>query len=186
MSGKNKILTIPNLLSLVRLLMIPLIVWLYCVKREYVLTLVVLALSALTDIVDGMIARKFHMVSDFGKALDPVADKLTQIATLFCLVSRFPYMGIALVILVIKEVVTGVMSLIAINRSGEVRSSNWHGKVTTVLLYATMGLHILWIRIPAVVSNVLITCCIAMMLYSAVCYFIRNLRQIKGEHHEKS
>ena len=89
-SYENRVLTIPNLLSFFRLCLIPVIIWLYCVREDSLGTAAVLALSGLTDVVDGRIARRFHMVSSFGKALDPVADKLTQIAMLFCLVSRFP------------------------------------------------------------------------------------------------
>lgn len=65
----------------------------------------VLLLSGLTDVVDGIIARKCNMISDFGKAFDPIADKLTQAAMLCCLVVRFNYMLIPLGMLVIKEVV---------------------------------------------------------------------------------
>ena len=65
---KHKIITIPNILSFFRLLLIPVIMWLYIVKEAPVLTTVILALSGITDIVDGIIARKCHMVSDFGKA----------------------------------------------------------------------------------------------------------------------
>lgn len=75
---KEQLLTIPNLLSVVRLLLIPLIVWLYCARQEYELAVLFILLSGATDVVDGFIARRFHMVSDFGKILDPVADKLTQ------------------------------------------------------------------------------------------------------------
>lgn len=74
---KDQILTIPNLLSIVRLCLIPLIIWLYCVKKDYTLAVIVILISGATDIVDGFIARHFNMVSDFGKILDPVADKLT-------------------------------------------------------------------------------------------------------------
>ena len=86
---KNQILTIPNLLSVVRLALIPVIVWLYSVEKNYYGAIGVIALSAATDIVDGWIARHFNMVSDFGKALDPLADKLTQAALLLCLLSKY-------------------------------------------------------------------------------------------------
>ena len=79
---KHKIITIPNILTFFRLLLIPVIVWLYLVKKDPIWTMAVLALSGITDIVDGIIARKCNMISDFGKAFDPVADKLTQIAML--------------------------------------------------------------------------------------------------------
>lgn len=71
---KENILTIPNLLSLIRILLIPFIIWLYCAQKAYLHTIIVIALSGFTDIIDGKIARKFNMVSDVGKVLDPVAD----------------------------------------------------------------------------------------------------------------
>ena len=77
---KNKILTIPNILSFFRLCLIPVIVWLYIGRENYFWTLVILIPSGITDIVDGIIARKCNMISDFGKAFDPIADKLTQAA----------------------------------------------------------------------------------------------------------
>ena len=78
---KKQILTIPNLLSVVRLALIPVIVWLYSFEQNYHAAIGVILLSAATDIVDRWIARRFNMISDFGKALDPLADKLTQAAT---------------------------------------------------------------------------------------------------------
>lgn len=104
---KNKIITIPNILSLFRLLLIPVIVWLYVFRQDYLWTTAILALSGITDIIDGIIARKCNMISDFGKAFDPVADKLTQIAMLFCLVSRFQWMLLPLCVLVVKEITAG-------------------------------------------------------------------------------
>ena len=97
---KDKILTIPNILSFFRICLIPVIVWLYIGKEDYSLTLIILILSGFTDVVDGIIARKCNMISDFGKAFDPIADKLTQAAMLCCLVVRFQHMMIPLVMLV--------------------------------------------------------------------------------------
>ena len=87
---KENILTIPNLLSLIRILLIPFIIWLYCARKAYLCTIIVIALSGFTDIIDGKIARKFNMVSDVGKVLDPVADKLTQATLVICLIARYP------------------------------------------------------------------------------------------------
>lgn len=175
---KNRILTIPNLLSLLRLAMIPLMVWLYLVRKNYLLTTAVLALSAITDIADGYIARHFGMVSDFGKAFDPVADKLTQIAMMFCLIVRFPLMLLPWIVLVVKEVFTGITSLLAIHKTGSVEGAVWHGKLTTALLYATMAVHLLWYAIPDAISLVLICLCTGMMLFSAIGYGIRNFQMI--------
>ena len=172
---KHRIITIPNLLSFFRLLLIPVIIWLYVVKQNPAWTTLVLALSGITDIVDGIIARKFNMISDFGKAFDPVADKLTQIAMLFCLVSRFEWMLLPLVLLVVKEIFAGVTGLVVIRKTGKVLGAVWHGKATTVSLYSMMLIHLLWFNIPAVISGILIGACTALILLSAILYGIRNV-----------
>ena len=183
-SGKTKeyqhrILTIPNLLSFLRLCLIPIIVWLYIGKENYSLTLMVLILSGVTDIVDGIIARKCNMISDFGKAFDPVADKLTQMAMLFCLISRFPYMVVPFVLLVIKEVFTGITALISIKRTNTVKGAVWHGKLTTVALYTMMAIHLIWYNIPSTVSLILVGICIGIMLMSFIMYGIQNIKAIQ-------
>ena len=74
----NRIITVPNLLSFFRLCLIPVIIWSYCVKKNPLLAGEILLLSGLTDLADGYIARRFHRISNLGKILDPVADKLTR------------------------------------------------------------------------------------------------------------
>lgn len=182
MEGKyrSKIITIPNILSFFRILLIPVIVWLYIVRKNPVWTTVVLALSGITDIVDGIIARKFHMVSDFGKAFDPVADKLTQIAMLFCLVSRFKWMLLPLCVMVVKEITAGIMGLLVIRKTGKVEGAVWHGKATTVSLYSMMTIHLIWFNIPSIVSGILIGACTALALLSAFMYSRENLSILLG------
>ena len=108
---RNKILTIPNMLSLFRLCLIPVIMWLYCVKENYLWAGIILIVSGITDTVDGFVARHFHMTSDLGKVLDPVADKLTQAARLVWLLTRFPRMTVPLGFLVLMEFFPGVYGL---------------------------------------------------------------------------
>lgn len=175
---QHKILTIPNVLSILRLLMIPLFVWLYVGKQNYWGTAIVLLLSGVTDILDGFIARHFHMISDVGKVLDPIADKLTQIAMLTCLVTRFPLILLPLLVLVVKEATDGIMGLVILKKRGEVHSADWHGKVTTALLYAVMILHVIWFEIPQYLSTILLLLCTGMMLLSFALYLIRNIRLI--------
>ena len=172
---KDKVITIPNILSFSRLLLIPVIVWLYVVRKDPLWTAVVLTVSGITDIADGIIARRFHMVSDFGKALDPVADKLTQIAMLFCLVTRFRWMLLPLCLLVVKEITAGIMGLMVIRKTGKVEGAVWHGKVTAVSVYSMMAIHLLWYRIPPIMSEILIVGCTAVALLSAVLYAVRNI-----------
>jgi len=173
---KNKIITIPNILSLFRLLLIPVIIWLYMVKKDPEWTTAILVLSGITDIADGIIARKWNMISDFGKAFDPVADKLTQIATLVCLVSRFKWMLLPLCVMVVKEITAGIISLLVIRRTGNVYGAVWHGKATTVSLYSMMIIHLIWFNIPGVISGILIGACTAMALLSAFMYGRENLK----------
>lgn len=176
---QKKILTIPNILSFFRLCLIPVIVWLYSFKQDYLWTLLILTLSAITDIVDGMIARRFHMISDFGKIFDPIADKLTQLAMMICLVSRFSHMLIPIVLLVIKEVFTGITALISIKRTNVVKGAVWHGKLTTVALYTMMAVHLIWYNIPLGVSEILVGVCIGIMLMSFIMYVVQNIKAIK-------
>ena len=172
----GKLWTIPNLLSFFRLCLIPVMVWLYTVRENYIFTMLVLVLSGITDAADGIIARKLNMVSDFGKAFDPIADKLTQVAMMFCLVTRFPWMILPLVLMVIKELFTGITGLLTIRKTGKVEGAVWHGKVTTVLLYTMMGIHLVWFAIPPLLSGFLIGISTGMMLLSAVGYGIRNIK----------
>ena len=175
---KNKIITIPNILSTVRLLMIPFMLWAYCVLESPAITAILVVLSGLTDVVDGFIARRFNMISDLGKALDPVADKLTQIAILFCLVTRFPLILLPLVLIIVKEISSGVLRAIILHKANEVEGAVWHGKANTVILYTVMFIHIVWYNIPAVVSAVCILASTAMMLLSFVLYSIYCIKRI--------
>lgn len=178
---RKQLFTIPNLLSLLRLCMIPLIIWLYCTQKNYALTAVVLVLSGLTDMVDGYIARRFNMVTDLGKALDPVADKLTQASVMFCLLSRFRMMLVPLLLLIFKEVCSGVMSLVVIKKTGKVCGADWHGKVCTWLLYAMMFVHIVWFDISREWTTALIGICVIMMTVSFALYMVRNYKMLTKE-----
>lgn len=178
---RKQLFTIPNLLSLLRLCMIPLIIWLYCTQKNYALTAVVLVLSGLTDMVDGYIARRFNMVTDLGKALDPVADKLTQASVMFCLLSRFRMMLVPLLLLIFKEVCNGVMSLVVIKKTGKVCGADWHGKVCTWLLYAMMFVHIVWFDISREWTTALIGICVIMMTVSFALYMVRNYKMLTKE-----
>lgn len=186
---RKEIVTVPNLLSVVRLLLIPLCVYTYIGRQDYRLTALLVVLSALTDIVDGWIARHFHQTSDLGKALDPFADKLTQIVILFCLAIRYPYLLGLGILLCIKELCSAVASIVAVKRTGEVRGARWHGKITTVAMYTTIMLHLLWVDIPKVSSYFLVGVCLALMLLSFILYMTehitRTLKARKGEKLER-
>ena len=174
---QSKLLTLPNLLSLFRMLLIPVIAWAY--TRNPLSAAGLLFLSGMTDVADGWIARHFQQTSDVGKVLDPIADKLTQTVMLICLVARHPLMLLPLCLLVVKEFVAAVLGLWVIRRTGQVNGAEWHGKAATALLYTMMGLHLLWPGMPAGVSHGSILLCTGMVLYSGVCYTLKNLRLLR-------
>ena len=154
---KDQVLTIPNLLSVIRLALIPLIVWLYIGKQEYSAAVAVILISGATDIIDGFIARKFNMVSDLGKILDPVRGLI--------------------VLFVVKEIIMAVLGYMAIQKKDVVNSAKWYGKLNTVVLYLVMTCLILFPSISETVANVLIGICICVMLMSLTLYirFYLNL-----------
>ncbi len=177
---KEQIMTIPNLLSTIRLLMIPLIVWLYIGLDNYPAAAGVIIASGITDIADGFIARKFHMVSDFGKILDPIADKATQGTMLLCLMSRYRWMIALIVLFVGKEICMALLGYLAIKKKDSVNSAKWHGKLNTAFLYAVMMALILFPNIPLGVANGLIFLCGCFMIVSLTLYvrfYVHVLKQ---------
>lgn len=176
---KKDILTIPNLLSLFRMILIPVIVMLYVRYQRYGWTIFLILLSGATDITDGWIARHFNMISDFGKILDPIADKLTQAAILLCLVTRFPKMIYIFLFMAVKETLMGITGLLSIRYSGKVYGADWHGKLTTVMLYAMMLVHIVWFQIPTMVSDILLILVAGIMLISLTLYCSHNMEIVK-------
>ncbi|MBP0959729.1 MAG: CDP-alcohol phosphatidyltransferase family protein [Oscillospiraceae bacterium] len=180
-SFDKKIITIPNILSAVRLMMIPLIVWLYCKVESYLLTGVIIILSGITDVVDGFIARHFNMISDVGKVLDPIADKFTQGAVLLCLLSRFPLMLVPILCIILKEIFMIITGFLVIKKVGKVPSADWHGKLATCALYGMMELHILWYDITSSASVVSIMICACLIGLSFVLYGTENIKAITGK-----
>lgn len=167
---KNEILTIPNLLSLFRLLLIPVIIWLYLIKQNYNAATAVIILSGATDIADGIIARKFNMVSDFGKILDPIADKLTQGTLIVCLSFKHHLMIPLVILFALKEFIMAAFGAITIKKHDCVNSAKWHGKVNTIILYAAMILMIFFPELPEAAVNSMIILCIVSMVTSLVLY----------------
>ena len=124
---------VPNILTIIRFLLIPIIV-IFAFEDNYVATFIVLTLSGLTDVLDGYIARKYNFISNFGKLMDPLADKMTQVALLGTLAIQNIIPVWIIVVVIIKEflMVSGASFLYG---KELVVSSKWYGKLTTVLFY---------------------------------------------------
>ena len=178
---REQILTIPNLLSLFRLLLIPVIIWLYCEKEDYIAAAIMTVLSGLTDIADGVIARKFYLVSDFGKILDPIADKLTQAALIFCLIAKYDWMLWLFIFFAVKELSMGISGLIVIKKKDVVNSAQWFGKLSTMVLYAVMILLFLFPDISTGWAKAMILLCAAVLLLSLVKYLTFHCRLLRDK-----
>lgn len=127
---------IPNILTIIRFCLIPIIITML-VQGNYIGAIIVFSISGITDILDGAIARKFNFISDFGKLMDPLADKLTQLSMLFVLTIKHIIPFWIITIVAIKEclMVCGASFLYG---KELVVSSKWYGKVATVLFYVAI------------------------------------------------
>ncbi len=127
---------IPNALTIIRFLLIPaIVISIFC--KNYILAAILFTISGITDIADGCIARKFNLISNFGKLMDPLADKLTQIATLTSLViagviPTFGYWILGIVFLKEFIMICGASFLYG---KDVVVYSKWYGKLATVLFF---------------------------------------------------
>ena len=179
---KREYFSIPNMLGYFRLVLAG-IYLAVCIqaetKSDYYIAAGIIGISMVSDFLDGKIARRFHMVTPLGKALDPIADKLTQGALAVCLMTKYPLMIVLFALFLIKEGFMGITGLLFL-RHGEVYGALWFGKICTVVLYAVMILLIFFPAIPLGAANTLILISIGFMLYSLIRYAILNINKLSG------
>ena len=174
MNWKKEILTVPNLLSLFRLALVPVYVQLYLradTSREYFLAGSVMAVSCLTDLMDGMIARHFHMVSHVGMILDPLADKITQLALILCLTARYPLLLAVLALFVVKELFQLLAVILSFRRGMVLPGALAAGKVCTTVLFVSLTALVLFPGIPKAAANGMVLADGCFLLFSFVRYF---------------
>lgn len=139
-----KLKNIPNILSVIRILLVFVFVWLFFALEKPYVALLIFLLAGLTDVVDGYLARRNNWVSNLGKILDPLADKLMQCTVLICLYIRH-YIPIWFVIpFFVKELFTLLIGFIVIKRRSVAVVSKWYGKMTVCLFYATIAASIVF------------------------------------------
>lgn len=177
---RQEAFSIPNLLSYFRLLLIPLFIQLY-IRGDFTEALITLAASGLSDIIDGRIARKYNMVTDLGKVLDPVADKLTQCAMMICVATRYPAMWWLLGIHVVKELIMIVVGYYVLKKTDTINSAIWCGKLCTGVIYAVMMSHVILPNIPQSVSAASAAVCAGLIVLSLVVYTARYVRLLGGK-----
>lgn len=192
---KEGALTVPNLLSAIRIVLIPVFLVLF-LKGSYVAAVIVLGISGLTDTFDGKIARAFNQVSNLGKLLDPIADKLTQICLAIAYFFVFHGMDDRLLrggswlfwIFVLKEVLMLAGGIILLTHDVTPRAAIIYGKVATVAYYVVMialllfapvfGVFHKWFTLPSVAIVILVAIA-AVLTLIAFCAYAPDYRQVK-------
>lgn len=162
---------VPNILTVLRFILIPFTVY-YLVNDQFILAIVFLFISGLTDVLDGAIARKFNYITNFGKLIDPLADKITQLSLLGTLVLKNIVPLWILVIVLIKEaaMVAGAAFLYG---KELVVSSKWYGKAATVLFYLAIFISMVFrdLGIQSSLDLIIYYIALAMTIFSLVMYF---------------
>lgn len=178
---KQELLTIPNILTYFRFLFIPVFMWQYLIGN-YLLAGIALGLSGLTDLFDGKIARKYNMITEIGILLDPIADKLTEGAVLWCLAVKYqqPVMWALIGVYLLKEGFMTVAGAVMLRKKKKLGGAMWFGKVCTAVFY-TITLVLTFVpNLSDKTVMWLMTACGAMMLFTFVRYAILYFHMAKN------
>lgn len=170
----KKNITVPNILSILRIIIIvPFVI--SFMKDDYIIAGLLLVLSGLSDLLDGMIARKFNQITSLGKMLDPTADKLTLMAVMVCVGVKLPKIFPFMIILIIKEVIMLVAGLVLIHNNQLPPPAQWYGKLATIVFYVSVitivGLKALWNIDSGYLNLTLMLLTAACMIYALFKYF---------------
>lgn len=172
-------MNIPNILTIIRFLLVPVFGY-YFYKEKFYIAVFLFLLASLTDILDGYIARKFNLITSWGKLADPLADKLMQITALVFLVIKQRIPSVVLIVVVAKEVFMVAGSILLYKKENFVVSANWYGKFATVLF----NFAIVMMIFKAPFDYVFMILAVLATLFAFVMYIIsfgriRNVQQSK-------
>ena len=175
-------MNLPNFLTVCRLFLAPLFVfWFFYPPMGWVWApVLVLALSGLTDVLDGHIARKYNLITQLGQFLDPLADKITIFAVVICLAVRHPAVRILLIFYVIKEVTLALIGFLQLRTWKKSPPARWYGKAATVLLYALFFLVLLVPTLPQEAILALSAAPAVFMVLSFIFYLKEINKRKKG------
>ena len=186
--NKKDIFTIPNIIGYVRILLIPVFCWLYITaetRTDYLWATGVVLFSSFTDLFDGMIARRFHQVTELGKVLDPVADKLSHAAMAVCLAFRYPLMWALIALMAVKEGYMGLMGLHFLKQGKMLDGAMWFGKVCTATLFTGLVVLFFFFDMKERTANIII-CIMMLVMVFTLCMYIPVFRRMKTEKSEPS
>ena len=166
-------MNLPNKLTLLRIIMIlPFLLVLYLnVPFASYIALALFILASLTDLLDGKIARKYNLVTDFGKFADPLADKMLVTAAMLWFVECGQMPGWALFVVLFREFAVSGLRMVASDK-GRVIAAGWSGKVKTASTMVCIVL--MFLPIPALLNTICVGIIVATTIYSGVEYFMKN------------
>lgn len=170
---KKEICTIPNMLSIFRLILIPVYIYIYLnatTASHYAIAAGILAISCLTDLIDGKIARKFNMITQVGKLLDPIADKFTQLALIVCLSVSFPSLKALLILFLIKESFQLFATMFNYKRGKALDGALMSGKVCTTVLFLCLIIMVLYPGLSDTAMWIITCVCAVFLLVAFVDY----------------
>lgn len=176
---KKEIRTIPNILSIFRLLLIPAYTTAYfkaSTNADYVVAAGILTLSCVTDLLDGMIARKFHQVTTLGKILDPLADKATQCTLLLILTPTHKLLWLLTVLFLCKETFQLVAAIILWKQGKVLKGALYSGKICTAIIFTSLILLIMLPNIHQAVVSVITFVDLLIMAVAFLDYVFTYLR----------
>ncbi len=156
---RDEIWSIPNCMGYFRILLIPIFCIVYLKAdsmKDYYVAAGIVLVSTITDFFDGKVARKFNMVTELGKFVDPLADKLTHGAVALCLCTRYQRMLWLVILMIVKEGFMAVMGLINLRHGKKLDGAKWYGKVCTATLFVVLGVLVFMPKISGEVANILI------------------------------
>lgn len=182
MRGKPRredLLKIPNLLCYLRILLVPLFIAMFMDKHYYISALIVIIASA-TDILDGYIARNFNMITDWGKFIDPVADKLMQMSMLVVTIIKIPQVLIIVFIFVIKEIIMLIIGIYLYKKDTNLNGSIKAGKLCTVVMDLVLLYFIAAPQVPDPVIYVLILIVVSFLIFSFISYMMEYKKLFKA------
>lgn len=178
---KKEIFSIPNLLSLFRLILIPVYIVIYLNARDsvdFILAAGILAVSCLTDMIDGKIARHFNMITTVGKILDPLADKATQFALILCLALKHPILWYLVTLFVVKELFQLIAGGINLRKGKMLKGALMSGKICTTILFVSLIIMVMMPNLkPSIITIITIVDAVFLIIAFTdyvVAYFARE------------
>ena len=172
-------MNLPNKLTVLRILLVPVLIICMLARFPYHnwVALAVFVVASLTDLADGKIARKYGMVTDFGKFMDPLADKLTQGAAAICVARNHPQLFLLFGLMAVKELTQAYIGARSMKQTGQAFSARWYGKACTVITTTCLMIMFAFPKIPeSWINGMLILCAIVMLVTLALYanYFIKS------------